>query len=245
VTVENGVGSWKSVASGIGLQTVRGTLSMNMGDKTISEDWDFQYMVGTAGASLQLDKMNVFYIGVDNPITVTAAGYSLEDVSINIPGANVTSTGKGKYNVRVGMDLNGKRLAASISAKTAKGISQVGGMEVRVKRIPDPVAKVSGKTGGVMPANVWRAQLGVAAVLENFDFDTKFDIVSFEFNYIQRRKEYQAVGTVNGAYFNNNPDVSRYMKIAAVGDRVYIDNIKARGPDGTTRTLNNISFLLN
>jgi hypothetical protein len=40
-------------------------------------------MVGSAGASMQLDKMNVFYIGVDNPITVTAAGYSLEDVSIS------------------------------------------------------------------------------------------------------------------------------------------------------------------
>ncbi len=245
VTVDKGIGAWKSVASGIGLQTVRGTLSMNMGDQTISQPWEFQYMVGSAGASLQLDKMNVFYIGVDNPITVTAAGYSLEDVSINIPGASLVNTGKGKYNVRVGMDLNGKRINASISAKTGKGVAQVGGMEVRVKRIPDPVAKVSGKTQGAIPANIWRAQLGVAAVLEGFDFDTKFDIVSYEFSYIQRRKEYQGPFLVQGAYFKNNPDVARYMGIAAVGDRVYIDNIKARGPDGTTRILNNISFLLN
>jgi hypothetical protein len=119
-------------------------------------------------------------------------------------------------------------------------------MEVRVKRIPDPIAKVANKVGGVMAANVFRAQLGVQAVLENFDFDVKFEIVSFEFSYIQRRKEYQAVGTVTGAYFRNNPQVATYMeRLAAVGDRVYIDNIKARGPDGSVRILGNISFLLN
>jgi len=56
-------------------------------------------MVGTTGASMQLDKMNVFYIGVDNPVTVAAAGYSVEDVSLSIPGAVVTG-GKGHYIIQ-------------------------------------------------------------------------------------------------------------------------------------------------
>lgn len=240
VVVDKGIGNWKSVASGIGLQTVRGTLSINLGDRKISEPWEFQYMVGTAGASLQLDKMNVFYIGVPNPITVTAAGYSLEDVSISIPGATLTPTGKGKYNVMV---TQGPKVSASINAKTAQGMKQVGGMDIRVKRIPDPVAKVGGKTGGTMQANVFRAQQGVAAVLENFDFDARFEVTSFEVSYQKRRQDYQGPIPQSGPRFSG--DLQKYLNELRAGDRVWIENIRAKGPDGTTRILNSVNFLLN
>lgn len=240
--VENGIGIWKTVASGLGLQTVRGTISVVNNGTTLSQPWEFQYMVGSAGASLQLDKMNVFYIGVKNPITVTAAGYSLEDVSISIPGATVTPTGKGTYDVTV---TQIGELTASINATTKQGTKQVGGMKVRVKRIPDPIAKIGNKTQGGMATNVFRAQLGIAAVLENFDFATKFDMVSFDFSYQQKRQDYQGPFPCKGAYFADNPDIVKYVKMCKPGDRVYFDNIRARGPAGDIRILNNVSFLLN
>lgn len=240
--IKDGIGIWKTTASGLGLQTVRGTISVTNNGVKMTQPWEFQYMVGSAGASLQLDKMNVFYIGVPNPVTVTAAGYSLEDVSLSIPGATLENTGKGTYNVRVS---SVGEVTASIMAKTAQGVRQVGGMKVRTKRIPDPIAKLGGKTGGGMPANIFRAQLGVAVVLENFDFDTHFDMVSYDFSYVQRRRDYQGPFNVVGAYFKSSADVERYMKVAAVGDRVYIDNIRAKGPDGTIRNLGTLSFLLN
>jgi gliding motility-associated protein GldM len=237
--VENGIGTWKTTASGLGLQTVRGTITVTNNGQRISQPWEFQYMVGSAGASIQLDKMNVFYIGVPNPITVTAAGYTLEDVSISIPGATVTPTGKGKYDVVV---TQTGTVTASINAKTAQGVKAVGGMPVRVKRIPDPVAKVANKMGGGIPANIFRAQLGIAAVLENFDFDAKFQVTSFEFAYQQRRKDYQGPFTITGPYFKG--EAEKYLKLAMPGDRVYIENIRAIGPDRTPRALNSISFLL-
>ena len=238
--VENGIGIWKTTASGLGLQTVRGTISVTNNGQNISQPWEFQYMVGSAGASMQLDKMNVFYIGVPNPITVTAAGYSLEDVSISIPGANLTPTGKGTYNVTVSQPGD---VIASIVAKTAKGQANVGGMKVRVKRIPDPVAKVGGKIGGGMPANIFRAQLGVAATLDAFDFDTKFTIVGYDFSFQKKRQDYQGPFHMNDAYFSN--EAKAYLPKAAPGDRVYLDNIRAKAPDGTVRSLNSINFLLN
>lgn len=242
--VENGIGIWKTTASGLGLQTVRGTISVTNNGNTLTQPWEFQYMVGTAGASMQLDKMNVFYIGVPNPITVTAAGYSLEDVSISIPNATVTpGAAKGQYVVTVSQ---GPEVTATINAKTARGMASVGGMKVRVKRIPDPIAKVANKTGGGLPANAFRAQQGVAAVLENFDFDAKFEVTSFEFSYLQRRKDYQGPFAVKGAYFRGAAEVIKYVQsMAAPGDRVYIENIRAIGPDRTPRILNNINFLLN
>jgi gliding motility-associated protein GldM len=238
--VKNGIGVWKSTASGLGLQTVRGTITVINEGQRISQPWEFQYMVGSAGASMQLDKMNVFYIGVPNPITVTAAGYSLEDVSISIPGATLTPTGKGKYDVMV---TQGPKVTASINARTAQGMKTVGGYEVRVKRIPDPVAKVANKIGGGIPANVMRAQMGVAAILEGFDFDAKFTVTSFDYSYQKRRQDYQGPFPNTGAYFG--PDAKKHLGSASPGDRVYIENIRAKGPDGTIRALNSITFLLN
>jgi gliding motility-associated protein GldM len=240
VKVENGVGDWTGTASGVGLQTVSGVLSLNLGDRPFSQPFKFQYMVGSAGASMQLDKMNVFYIGVPNPITVTAAGYSLEDVSISIPGARLTKTGNGKYDVLV---TEARPVKATISAKTDQGMKTVGVMDIRVKRIPDPQARIANKMGGTMPTNIFKAQLGVAAILENFDFDAKFTITGYDFSYQPRRGDYQGPFHTNSAYFPE--EAKRFLGHMAAGDRVYIDNVRAKGPDGTTRALNPITLLLN
>ncbi len=241
--VENGVASWETVASGVGLQTVKGTVSINMGGgKSETRSYEFQYMVGSTGASIQLDKMNVFYIGVPNPITVSAAGYSIEDISVAIPGATITPKEKGHYDIMV---TKPGKVTASINAKTAKGMESVGSMEIRVKTIPDPVGKVAGKTGGTIPAATFRAQAGIVAALDNFDFDAKFIVTSYEMSWLPKRGEYQTAGIVNSAYFKNNPLISDYMKKASIGDKVFIENIKARGPDGRTRSLSSIVLTLN
>ena len=149
-------------------------------------------MVGTTGASMQLEKMNVFYIGVANPITVAAAGYSVEDVSVAIPGAEVRPDSfgrKGHYNIWVDKPGN---LEVAINAKTKEGCTKkVAGMPVRVKRIPDPIAKLGGNKGGSMQAGIFKVQIAPAATLEAFDFDAKFTIISFTFGMYPKGKDYQ------------------------------------------------------
>lgn len=240
--VENGVASWETVAGGVGLQTVKGTVTLDMGGRIESRPYEFQYMVGSTGASIQLDKMNVFYIGVPNPITVTAAGYSVQDVSISIPGADANPTGPGKYDVTV--TKPGKVMAA-INAKTQDGVKQVGSMEVRVKYIPDPIARVGGKNGGAIGSSIFKVQQGVVAALDNFDFDTRFVVTSFQMSVLPKRGELLGPYTVNGAYFNKSPQAVQVMERLKPGDRVYLEEIKAVGPDKRTRALGAITLLLN
>src|SRR6185437_4375001 len=59
----NGVVPWETVAAGTGLQTVKGTIRLETADPAnpIIKPWQFDYTVGSTGASMQLDKMNVFY----------------------------------------------------------------------------------------------------------------------------------------------------------------------------------------
>jgi len=242
VSVKEGVADWEGAASGVGLQTVRGTVSMNLGDHMAKEEFSFQYMVGSTGASMQLDKMNVFYIGVPNPITVSAAGYSLEDISVSIPGATVTpGKEKGHYEVMV---TNQGKITASIIAKTATGNKTVGTQDIRCKLIPTPIAMVGGKAYGGMPASTFRAQLGVVADLKDFDFEAKYTVTFFNLTVQPKRGEPLGPYPVSGPLFRQNPDADKAIGKLKPGDKVFLDDIKARGPDGKTRALSPIIFNL-
>jgi len=239
---ENGVASWETQAHGIGLKTVKGTVSLVTPSGTKTEPFEFTYMVGSTGASMQLDKMNVFYIGVPNPVTVSAAGYSLEDVYLNIPGATITAgTEKGKYNIVVNTP---GEITAGIMAKdkSAGGAKQVGAMKVRVKFIPDPEAQLGGKNSGCLPSNIFKVQSGIIAALKNFEFDARFVVTSFSFSMLPKHAELIGPLNVNGARFEGNAEVVRAMGRAKPGDKVFIEDIKAKGPDGRTRSLNSITL---
>ncbi len=247
---QNGVVPWETVASGTGMQTVKGRIELKTEGAPISKDWSFQYMVGSTGASMQLDKMNVFYIGVDNPVTISAAGYSIEDVSLEVPGATIRpndSAGKGHYFVNV---TTAGTVDAAIQANTKDaGKKTVGGLKVRVKRIPNPVASLGGKYGGYMPASVFRVQVAPAAVLENFDFEARFQVVGFSFSMQPKKGDFQGPIVVykpGGARFRDKPEISKLMDAARIGDKVYIEDIKVVGPDKKERPLpGSLTFTLN
>jgi gliding motility-associated protein GldM len=246
----NGVVAWETIAKGTGVQTVRGKITLPTAGEPIVKDWKFEYMVGTTGASMQLDKMNVFYIGVANPVTVAAAGYSVEDVSLQIPGAEVRPDSfnrKGHFNIWSDKPGN---VDVNIMAKPkdGSGLKKVGVFPVRVKRIPNPIAKLGGSVGGGMNAAVFRAQIAPAAILEGFDFDAKFQVVGFAFSMLPKGKDFQGPYTVEnraGCRFSENKDIVRLMNTARAGDRIFIEQIKAVGPDKTTRNLSPLLFTLN
>ncbi len=241
--VAGGVGQYETKASGIGLKTVKGKVVVDMGGgRTIEDEFDFQYMVGSTGASMQLDKMNVFYIGVPNPITVSAAGYSLQDVSVSIDGATIEKGEElGQYIVNVSKQ---GEVDANIMAKSEGSVKKVGGMKVRVKFIPDPVAEIGGKSQGAMPTNIFQAQRGVIAALKGFDFDARFVVTSYRFSLLPKRGELLGPYDVEGPYLDRDKNVSNLIKRAKPGDRVFVEEIRAIGPDKRSRALNSITLLL-
>ena len=245
----NGVIPWETIAKGTGLQTVKGTIMLETDGPPIKREWKFDYTVGTTGASMQLDKMNVFYIGVANPVTYSAAGYSVEDVSIVVPDGEIRedSTGrKGHKNIWVSKPGS---IDVSIMAKTKEGpVKKVGGMPIRVKRIPDPVAKLGNLRGGAMSASTFRIQIAPAAVLENFEFNARFQIIGFSFSMQPKGKDYVGpfpISNRGGCRFSENQQIVKAMGTARAGDKIFIEDIKAVGPDGMVRSLGSIILNLN
>lgn len=242
--VDSGIAHWKTTAQGVGLKTVTGKVSINLGGRVEEKDYTFQYMVGSTGASIQLDKMNVFYIGVPNPITVSAAGYSLEDITVDIPGASVQADadkGKGHYIVTV--SKSGTVPANIIAKKAGGGTVRVGGMDVRVKYIPDPIPMI-GKYTTSIPSNVLKVMPGVSAVLKGFDFEARFVVTSFKFSMLPKRGELLGPFTVTGAYFKGNSQVQDLIQRTNPGDRIFIEDIRAVGPDKNNRPLNSLTLTL-
>jgi len=247
--VENGVIPWETTASGTGLQTVAGTLtyeSAEQGKK--SYPWKFEYVVGTTGASMQLDKMNVFYIGVENPVTVSAAGYSVEDVYLQLPaglsqtGSNghfsITATQQGTINIDI---------MAKPKAQGGAPI-KVSSIPIRVKFIPDPVAYVLGKRDGLMSASLFREAIAPQAILEKFEFEAKFVITEFQYSMLPKGQDYVGPYTTKaagGVRFNNDPNIDKFKSKCKAGDRIFIEGIKGVGPDKKVRSLNPIILTLN
>ena len=100
-------------------------------------------------AIVSADKMNVFYIGLDNPITAGITGIPASQITANIVGcdATITPTEPGKYVVRA---KSPGKATITLSGKDKNGKLITQTRDFRVKYIPDPVPMVGSKNGGTM-----------------------------------------------------------------------------------------------
>lgn len=183
-------------------------------------------------AAVSLDKMNVLYIGVDNPVSIGVGGILPADLVVSISGGTLAATGKpGNYIARVN---SGTKATLTVSAKVNGVTKTVGSYEYRIKRIPDPVAYVGTVKGsGKMTKAELAATAGVFARMENFDFECSYQVVSFVMS--------MNVNGVDIEKMANGPSVTADMKTllngAKPGNRVLFKDITVKGPDGTLRKI--------
>src|SRR5688572_9645468 len=132
-----------------------------------------EYVVGQSSAAVQLDNMNVLFIGVDNPVTISGSG-SIDQVKASISGGGGTmSPGTTKRTVRVTQETD----ECYISVVTPDG--KTTRMQFRVRSIPDPAPMIGTFKSGNIPAAQFKGQQGVRAIVENFYYKTQFNVVSF------------------------------------------------------------------
>jgi gliding motility-associated protein GldM len=198
-----------------------------------------KYQVARPSAVVSPDKMNVFYVGVPNPVSVSAPGIPKESLVVTMTGGSISGS-NGKYTVNV--TSAGSTAKVNVSANIGGKVQNVGSTEFRVKRIPDPKAKFAGKTGGNLSSVVIKSQASIFAILEAFDFDAKFNVTRFSLVIAKPRSDVVALQATGNSF-------SAQMKaaIAAVtpGTRVIFDDIVAVGPDGTQRQLDPMAFKAN
>jgi gliding motility-associated protein GldM len=199
---------------------------------------DIEYTVGQSAASIALDKMNVLYIGVDNPVTISATGGGSEalDVSISGAGGSIVKKDGSSYIARVNSQTDECWITVSVKGRPA------GRSKFRVRNIPKPVAQVGPyESGSNVPAGAFKVQAGVAAFSPNFPFELTYKVTSFTISadtddgYIE---DASCQGNIWSA------EAQRILNGLKTGRTVMIDEIYAVGPDGKRQHLPSLVYYI-
>jgi gliding motility-associated protein GldM len=228
----DGVGKLVMGAGGVGLRTYGGVITVSApSGGTKSYPFSGEYIVASPSATISLTKMNVFYIGVPNPVSISVPGVANDKVRVGISGGGgtITKTGNGMYEVKVSTVGTCK---VTCSAEMGGSTRSMGGMEFRVKKVPDPVGYIGGVKSGLIGKGVLAASC-IIPKMENFDFDLNFRIVSFSLTMNMQGD--LVTKTASGNCLSQ--EMKNMVDRAGRGQKIYIEDIKAVGPDGTTRTL--------
>ena len=239
IPVVDGQGTY-TINPGVGSHTWKGSIRVQQTDGSVKtyETQPMTFQVAKPSAVVSADAMNVMYIGVDNPVSISAPGVPLESLKLSpSAGVNISSKGNGKYVARVS---NPGEVTLSVSATIDGKIQDFGASKFRVKRIPKPTARVAGKEGGRISVAQLKGQSVISASLDNFDFDAKFNVTKFNMFISKPRVD------PIGPYAASGNSFSAQMKTAlgglTAGSVVMIYDIVGVGPDGVSQNLNPITF---
>jgi len=225
---EGGKGKYSGSTSSEGLHTWSGTINVKQTDGTYKPYKlpPQTYMVARPSATVSPTKMNVLFIGVANPVSISAPGIAKSDLRVSISNGSI-SGGNGDYSVTVNSPGDA---TITVSGELTKGKTQVlGSYPFRIKRVPDPQAQFAGKNSGSTSTANLKAQDKLFAKLVDFYFDLKFDVVRFNMIILRPRQDAVSFSTTGS-------ELSSQMKSAlsslTPGSRVIFTNIMAKGPGG-------------
>jgi len=238
--IEEGKGIYEIPASSPGTYKWGGIIKYKTPEGNYNTyPFEEEYQVSKPSVTISPTKMNVFYLGVPNPVSVSVPGVPSEKLQVSMSNGRIERNGKDYFVYPKIEDLTGKKTKVSVSAELDGKKRFMGDMVFRVKEVPDPVATIAGKAGGVIRKEDLLAEQGIFAALVDFDFDLKFKVTQFDITF-----------TGSGGYNRTwSSESNRFtaeqrtqLSNLNVGSIIYIDNIVAHGDDGTDRQLTPISF---
>ncbi len=150
VPVSNGLGQYTVATSKEGIFSYEGVLKLKkQGGGVENFPFTSEYIVAKPSLVVSPDKMNVFYIGPKNPVSISVPGVASENIKATITGSGnrITKTGNGKYEVKLSTG-SPKNVDIKVSAVMANGETRgMGKMEFVAKKLPKPLSSFLGKSG--------------------------------------------------------------------------------------------------
>jgi gliding motility-associated protein GldM len=242
LAVKDGVGTYTGGTGSVGSFTWKGTIRVKQanGEVKTYDTEPMTYQVAKPSATVSSTNLNVIYAGVPNPFSVSAPGFSLESIRASISAGSM-SGGAGKFIVNVPGSMVGQTVNINVSGTVDGKSLNLGSNSFRVKPIPNPVAKVAGKMGGIVSGSRIPNE-SITAVIDNFEFDVKVRVTKFTLIIIKPRQEPQTIYCTGDSF---NGAAKAAMASLPFNSRIIIDNVQAQMPDGRTPTLNSMSFIVN
>ncbi|MBP6099556.1 MAG: gliding motility protein GldM [Flavobacterium sp.] len=219
VRAEAGQASFSFGAGAVGEHEITGSFNFDENGKVVSLPIKGNYVVVPKpnSANISADKMNVVYRGLPNPMTISFAGIS--DNNVNASAAGLSKAGKpGAYNLNPG---SGNEVTVNVSGKLPDGSNVSDKKVFRIKNIPAPVGAIGGTIGAQKGPKSRLEVSQVAALLPDFLYDLRFQVTQFAF-----KVPGQATIIVNGDRVNAQCKAA--LARASKGDVILISDIKTK-----------------
>lgn len=185
-----------------------------------------------ASATVSAEKMNVLYIGLDNPISIAVPGFPPDKVSVTISGGLIFKTSSNNYIARV--RTHGEA-TVNVSIKNDDGsVRAMGSAKFRVRKLPIPGSQLGTLlNGGTEPVEVIKkyANQVYASQGEGFPIEgIKYTVNKFTVTIAYKDNKGMESVEVTGDKLNDK--ATELINKMKPGDKIIIDSISVTGPDG-------------
>jgi gliding motility-associated protein GldM len=241
LSLQGGKGIYNGNTGSEGIKTWIGTIRVKQNDGTYKtySTGPQTYQVARPSAVVSPEKMNVLYIGLPNPLAVSAPGIPTDKLHLSITSGSVSQDKPGHF---IGNVTTPGTTTVTVSGQVSGKNVTLGSTIFRVKRIPDPKPEFAGKSGGNTSAANIRSQDRIFAKLDNFEFDAKFNVTRFTVVIIKPRQD-AIILSATGSEITGSMRTA--MASVTPGTTVVFKDIVAVGPDGSQRGLDPITFSAN
>lgn len=183
------------------------------------------YTVGApAGVAVSADKMNVLYVGVPNPLTITA-GVGSEKVNATFSGGRIVRKGGASWEAVPGNNPGMHTINVIADGRSTP-------VKFRVKYLPKPGTFIGASQGGAISAATFKVQGGLVARLVDSEFDAPFRVVGYKLGGIGGSiPTYQEANNEGNRWSGSAKNI---IDKAGPGTTVYFEDIRVVGPDGRT-----------
>jgi len=179
-------------------------------------------------------KMNVLYIGIDNPLNIAVPGLSMDRISATATNGRII---RQENHFTISPYSGSSECQIFVTAEIDGMIRRFSPIPFRVKSVPDPVATIGGIFGGRIQKEELLQANGIKATISSeFDFDILFYVSSFRIG-VSRSGFLVEESSNNNMFTENQLELLRTTKN---GELIWIMDIRAIGPDGSIRELNGI-----
>ena len=234
-TSDKGVVKLKFKGHSLGEQKYTGVIKMTNPETGEEEDYEFgqSFTVAQPTATIAATKMNVMYSGLDNPISISAPGYTPDEINVRVTGGTLKTVNKAKGDYEVTPNSVKEEVHVYATVMRDGKSKELCNKNYRVKPTPDPKLKVGGVYSG---GKIGRGELFAAGKLEaempDFDFEGySYEIVSYK--PVISGGGTKTLNKIEGARFSS--ELNNIISKASKGTVIYFEDIVVKAPDKSLR----------
>jgi gliding motility-associated protein GldM len=236
-----GKGIYEVSYNSTGIKKWGGVISIEKDGQVTSKPFTAEFEVAESNATVSATGMNVFYRGIPNPVAISVGNVAERDVIAQISSGTIRRVGAGTYQVKPGP--RGDKATISVYANIDGSRKLMSRADFRVYPLPTPDAVVEGipgSSGALTVGSLSRLQ-NVRAEAKDFVFEVDYTVESFEIAFQGSGGIWSTMPSSSERFTSDQKNLFRQLR---AGQRIMIEKIKASGPDGEIRNLNNITIIV-